>query len=148
MDRGVVAPVAARLRSHRDHMNDDASDGFGPFVELNSTVMRSIDPATGPWRHTAVRVVQPSHRSYTPPMELLKTGRTIIIARGVAWVVSLLLLGLYFGKLPFVGDQFHYVVFAVIFISILPLVRGWAPPRWASRTDASTVEASRQSQRG
>lgn len=81
-------------------------------------------------------------------MELLKTGRTIIIARGVAWVVSVLPMGFYFGKLPFFKDQFHYVAFAVIFTSILPLVRGWAPPRWASRTDASNVEASRQSQRG
>jgi membrane-associated protein len=38
----------------------------------------------------------------------------------VAWVVGFLVLGYSFGNLPMVKKQFHYVLFGIIFLSILP----------------------------
>jgi membrane-associated protein len=42
-----------------------------------------------------------------------------------AWVVSFIYLGYYFGNLPVVKDNFTYVIFAIIFISILPALIGF-----------------------
>lgn len=39
---------------------------------------------------------------------------------GIAWVSSFLLLGYFFGGLPVIKDNFTYVVFGIIFVSILP----------------------------
>lgn len=41
---------------------------------------------------------------------------------GTAWILSLLWLGYFFGNLPIVKDNFTYVVFAIIGISLLPAV--------------------------
>ena len=38
----------------------------------------------------------------------------------VAWVIGFLALGYGFGNLPMVQKQFHYVIFGIIFLSILP----------------------------
>jgi membrane-associated protein len=40
----------------------------------------------------------------------------------VAWVVLFIPAGFYFGNLPFVKKQFHYVIFVIIFLSILPAI--------------------------
>jgi membrane-associated protein len=45
---------------------------------------------------------------------------TYNIVGGIAWVVSFLLLGFYFGGLPIIKDNFTYVIFAIIILSILP----------------------------
>lgn len=45
---------------------------------------------------------------------------TYNIAGAVGWVTSFLFLGYYFGGLPVIKDNFTYVIFAIIFISILP----------------------------
>lgn len=42
------------------------------------------------------------------------------VTGGVIWVVSFLMGGHYFGELPFVKRNFHYVIVAIIIISILP----------------------------
>lgn len=42
------------------------------------------------------------------------------VVGGVAWVSSFLLLGYFFGGLPVIKDNFTYVVFGIIFVSILP----------------------------
>jgi membrane-associated protein len=39
---------------------------------------------------------------------------------GVGWVVSITLAGYYFGNIPIVKNNFTFVIFAIIFISILP----------------------------
>lgn len=39
---------------------------------------------------------------------------------GIAWVSSFLMLGYFFGGLPVIKDNFTYVVFGIIFLSILP----------------------------
>lgn len=41
---------------------------------------------------------------------------------GLFWVSSFILLGYFFGNLPSVKSNFQYIVFAIIFISILPLI--------------------------
>jgi membrane-associated protein len=40
----------------------------------------------------------------------------------ISWVVIFIPAGFWFGNLPFVKEQFHYVIFAIIFLSILPAV--------------------------
>lgn len=42
------------------------------------------------------------------------------IGGGILWVVSLTLLGFYFGRLEFVSNNFELVILGIIFISILP----------------------------
>ena len=46
------------------------------------------------------------------------------IAGSVAWVTSFIFLGYYFGGLPVIKENFTYVIFAIIFLSILPAVIG------------------------
>jgi membrane-associated protein len=45
---------------------------------------------------------------------------TYNVVGGIAWVLSFMLLGYYFGGLPVVKDNFTYVIFAIIIISVLP----------------------------
>jgi membrane-associated protein len=47
---------------------------------------------------------------------------TYNIVGGIAWVLSFLLLGYYFGGLPVVKDNFTYVIFGIIIVSVLPPV--------------------------
>ena len=39
---------------------------------------------------------------------------------GIAWITSFLFLGYFFGGLPVIKDNFTYVIFGIIFVSILP----------------------------
>jgi membrane-associated protein len=39
---------------------------------------------------------------------------------GIAWVSSFLFLGYFFGGLPVIKNNFTYVIFGIIFLSILP----------------------------
>jgi membrane-associated protein len=42
------------------------------------------------------------------------------VVGGIAWVSSFLLLGYFFGGLPIIKDNFTYVIFGIILVSILP----------------------------
>jgi len=42
------------------------------------------------------------------------------VVGSVAWVTSFLFLGYYFGGLPIIKENFTYVIFVIIFVSILP----------------------------
>jgi membrane-associated protein len=42
------------------------------------------------------------------------------IVGGIAWVVIFILGGYFFGNIPFVKKNFSLVIFAIIFISVLP----------------------------
>ncbi len=44
------------------------------------------------------------------------------VTGGVAWVLSFLLLGYWWGNMPWVKQNFTYVVFGIIVISVLPIV--------------------------
>jgi membrane-associated protein len=46
------------------------------------------------------------------------------IAGSVAWVTSFLFLGYKFGGLPVIKDNFTYVIFIILFVSVLPAVIG------------------------
>lgn len=52
----------------------------------------------------------------------MKYSRFVIfnITGAIAWVFSFLLAGNYFGNLPAVKNNFHLVIFAIIFVSMLP----------------------------
>jgi len=47
---------------------------------------------------------------------------TYNVAGGVLWVALFTFLGYFFGSLPFVRDNFTFVILAIVFISILPAV--------------------------
>lgn len=44
------------------------------------------------------------------------------IVGGIVWVSSFLLLGFYFGNMPFVKENFGLVIYAIILISVIPMV--------------------------
>lgn len=44
---------------------------------------------------------------------------------GIAWVFTFTLAGYFFGNLPSVKSNFHIVIFAVIAISLIPMVWPW-----------------------
>lgn len=45
---------------------------------------------------------------------------TYNVVGGIAWVTSFLMIGYFFGGLPVIKENFTYVIFAIIFVSILP----------------------------
>ena len=47
---------------------------------------------------------------------------TYNVVGGITWVVSFLMLGFFFGGLPVVKDNFTYVIFGIILVSVLPPV--------------------------
>lgn len=44
------------------------------------------------------------------------------IGGGIAWVSIFTLLGYFFGNLPFIKENFHYAIFAIIGLSLIPIV--------------------------
>jgi membrane-associated protein len=44
------------------------------------------------------------------------------LAGGFAWIFSFLLLGYFFGNMPFVKSNFTYVIFGIIILSVLPAI--------------------------
>lgn len=44
------------------------------------------------------------------------------VTGGIAWVWSFLLAGYWFGTRPWVKDRFHYMILAIIIISVIPVV--------------------------
>lgn len=55
------------------------------------------------------------------------------VVGGLAWVFLFVLAGHFFGDLPFVKTNFHIVIFAVIFISILPMLIPWFKSKYQSK---------------
>jgi membrane-associated protein len=53
---------------------------------------------------------------------------------GIAWITSFLFLGYFFGGLPVIKDNFTYVIFVIIFVSILPAVIEVMRKRRSNRT--------------
>ncbi len=43
------------------------------------------------------------------------------IIGGIAWVFAFLLIGFFFGNIPFVKDNFSLVVFGIILVSVMPV---------------------------
>jgi len=57
---------------------------------------------------------------------------------GVVWVLLFTLAGYLFGNIPFVRDNFEFVILAIIFISLLPMVFEW----WKARRESKAKTAS------
>jgi len=51
---------------------------------------------------------------------------------GITWVALFLGAGYFFGNIPFVRDNFEFVIIAIILISVLPMVYEW----WKARGEA------------
>lgn len=50
---------------------------------------------------------------------------TYNVTGGIIWITSLSLLGYYFGNIPFVKQNFEYVIIGVIILSVMPIVIGY-----------------------
>jgi membrane-associated protein len=57
---------------------------------------------------------------------------TYNLVGGVVWVALFSFTGYFFGNIPFIRNNFEYVIIAIIFVSILPMVYEW----WKSRREA------------
>jgi len=62
---------------------------------------------------------------------------TYNVSGAILWVVSCVLAGYVFGNIPWVKENFTAVIFAIIFLSILPAIIGWI----RSRRDTPAVKA-------
>lgn len=61
------------------------------------------------------------------------------IVGGLTWVLSFLLAGFFFGNMPMVKRNFHYVILAIVIISVLPPVIEFVRARRESREAAIPV---------
>jgi len=55
---------------------------------------------------------------------------------GLLWVLSMTLIGYYFGNIPFVKKNFEYVIIGVIVLSLLPVIAGYLKHRKESKLKA------------
>lgn len=53
------------------------------------------------------------------------------VVGGAAWILSFIWLGYFFGNLPVIKDNFTYVIFAIIGISLMPALIEFVRHRWA-----------------
>jgi membrane-associated protein len=115
---------------------------------VNYLIGRKIGPAI--FNHPGNRFFNRDHLVKTQEFYERHGGKTIVIARfapiirtfapfvagigqmkyrafavfnvsgGIAWVSSFILAGFFFGNMPIVKRNFHIIIFAIIFISLLP----------------------------
>ena len=116
---------------------------------LNYTIGKKLGPAL--FLHSRIRFLNQHHLEKTQRFYEKHGAKTIVIARfapiirtfapfvagigkmsygrfftcnvvgGAAWVLTFLIAGHYFGNLPAVKRNFHYVIFGIIFLSLLPI---------------------------
>lgn len=55
------------------------------------------------------------------------------LAGGFIWVTTLIFTGYFFGQIPFIKENFEYVVIGIVFISLLPLVTEFLKHKYFSR---------------
>lgn len=60
---------------------------------------------------------------------------------GIFWVVSMTVLGYYFGNIPFIKRNFEYVIIGVILLSLMPVVIGVLKHRKESRLNQEAEES-------
>ncbi len=59
------------------------------------------------------------------------------VVGGVVWVLTFLLAGFFLGTRPFVKDQFHYIILAILVVSVLPMVVEYFIARRRARAAAA-----------
>ncbi|HZN64620.1 MAG TPA: DedA family protein [Tepidisphaeraceae bacterium] len=65
------------------------------------------------------------------------------VVGGIVWVWSFLLAGYWFGNRPWVKDQFHYVILAIIAISLLPVAwEFWQARRTRKHGGSEVLQAT------
>jgi membrane-associated protein len=62
------------------------------------------------------------------------------VVGGVSWVMIFLLLGYFFGNLPFVQENFHLIIPAIILLSLLPILKEMVQSRMQSRPKENVSE--------
>lgn len=55
---------------------------------------------------------------------------------GMLWVLSMTLIGYYFGNIPFIKKNFEYVIIGVIILSLVPVIMGYLKHRRESKLKA------------
>ena len=60
------------------------------------------------------------------------------VVGGVAWVLSFIWLGYFFGNLPVIKDNFTYVIFAIIILSLMPAVIEFVRHHWINTNKTSS----------
>lgn len=58
---------------------------------------------------------------------------------GILWVLSMTLIGYFFGNIPFVKKNFEYVIIGVILLSLMPVIVGFIKHRKESRLNSEEV---------
>ena len=66
---------------------------------------------------------------------------TYNVVGGIAWVSLFVLLGYYFGNLPFVKANFELAIIAIILVSVLPMAIEWLRSRKAPKRETAETEA-------
>ena len=72
--------------------------------------------------------------------ECVAGGRVVAlfnVAGGLAWVLSFTLAGYWFGGLPVIQRNFHFVILAILVISVIPAVVEFLRARAAGRAAAA-----------
>jgi membrane-associated protein len=65
---------------------------------------------------------------------------TYNVVGGILWVAIFISMGYFFGNIPFVKENFEWVIFAIIFISFIPpvweLIQAWREARRTKKENA------------
>jgi membrane-associated protein len=69
---------------------------------------------------------------------------TFNVVGGIVWVAIFTFLGYFFGNLPFVQKNFELVIFAIIFISLLPPVFEYFKARKEAKAEMEEAQAKLQ----
>lgn len=59
------------------------------------------------------------------------------VVGGMAWVLSFIWLGYFFGNLPVIKDNFTYVIFAIIILSLMPAIIEFVRHHWINNNKTS-----------
>lgn len=66
------------------------------------------------------------------------------VAGAYAWIVSFLMLGYFFGNIPTIKTNFHYVIIAIILISVLPALIEYLKAKKQASVDAPAIRELRK----
>jgi len=60
---------------------------------------------------------------------------TYNLVGGITWVALFTFAGYFFGNIPFMRDNFEYVIIVIILVSVLPMVYEWLKSRRETRVE-------------